>query len=216
LARYILNIFNFTSFNELDEPSRIWTSYGSITHIKEGMLFHMKRVLMLAVIIVLILTLPTACVSRRAKPNPSPVPSPTGTIRPEEGGVGTNGNAGGRGTGGNNGVSADKNSAPEGLADGVYTGRTKKDQKGEYGEIKITITNEKVAKAEYVEYTKDGKPKSPGNGFDYKQALEAFKLLPERLTITQNVDDIDDYSGATGTTEKFRAAARLALSSGKK
>lgn len=176
----------------------------------------MKRILLPAAAFVLVLSLLTSCASPRARrPNAAPSPGPSATIPAKEGGMGAN-DKGNRGTKGNNGVSADQGSFPEGLADGVYTGKTEKDEKGEYGEIKITITNEKIAKAEYAEYTKDGKLKSPENGFDYKKALEAFKLLPERLTITQNVDDIDDYSGATGTTEKFRTAAKAALSSGKK
>jgi major membrane immunogen (membrane-anchored lipoprotein) len=166
----------------------------------------MKRILLLVTAFILIIAL-FACTQLRPEPNDTSMPYQDEADPPNE--------SGNNGAQGNNDVSADVYSTPEGLPDGVYTGRTEKDDRGDYGEIKITITNEKVAKAEYVEYTNDSKPKTPENGFDYKQALEAFDLLPERLTITQNVDDIDDYAGATATSNKFRTAAKNAIRSGK-
>jgi len=126
-------------------------------------------------------------------PSPSPVPSPT---------------AEGNQPGGTGDVTT-----PKGLEDGVYTGRTEKDERGNYGEIKITIADEKITEVDYVEYTEDGKPKSKENGYEYENALKAFEELPKRLIETQDVDKVDDYSGATGTSNKFRTAAKSALSS---
>ena len=102
---------------------------------------------------------------------------------------------------------------PEGLADGVYTGKTEKDERGNYGEAKITISGGKITEAEYVEYTEDGKPKSKENGYEYEAALESFEALSNELVEKQNIDDVDDYSGATGTTNKFREAVKEALKS---
>jgi major membrane immunogen (membrane-anchored lipoprotein) len=102
---------------------------------------------------------------------------------------------------------------PEGLADGVYTGQTEKDERGNYGEAKITISGGKITAAEYVEYTDDGKPKSKENGYEYEAALESFEALANELVEKQNVDEVDDYSGATGTSAKFREAVKIALNS---
>ncbi len=102
---------------------------------------------------------------------------------------------------------------PEGLADGVYTGTTDKDERGNYGEAKITISDGKITEAEYVEYTEDGKPKSKENGYEYEAVLESFEALANELVEKQNVDEVDDYSGATATTDKFREAVKLALNS---
>ena len=102
---------------------------------------------------------------------------------------------------------------PEGLADGVYTGRTEKDERGSFGEAKITIADGKITEAEYVEYLDEGKPKSKENGYEYETAIEAFEKLAKELIESQDINKIDDYSGATSTSNNFRTAVKQALNS---
>ena len=97
------------------------------------------------------------------------------------------------------------------LADGVYTGKTETDERGSFGEAKITISVGKISEAEYVEYIEEGKPKSKENGYEYEAALESFEALSNELVEKQNIDEVDDYTGATGTTDKFREAVKEAL-----
>ncbi len=97
------------------------------------------------------------------------------------------------------------------LADGVYTGKTEADERGSFGEAKITIAGGKITEAEYVEYMEEGKPKSKENGYEYETALESFEALSNELVEKQNIDEVDDYTGATGTTDKFREAVKEAL-----
>jgi len=105
-------------------------------------------------------------------------------------------------------------STPEGVADGTYEGMTDKDERGNYGVAKITVEGEKITEAEYIEYTEDGKPKSKENGYEYEATLKAMEELPKQLIETQDVDKIDTYTGATGTTNKFKIAVKNALKEG--
>lgn len=102
------------------------------------------------------------------------------------------------------------------VKDGQYEGKTEKDERGNHGEVKITVENGRITEAEYIEYTKDNKPKSKENGYEYQQALDAFEKLPEMLIETQDLSKIDTYAGATGTTKTFKAAVMKALEEGKK
>ena len=103
---------------------------------------------------------------------------------------------------------------PEGVKDGTYEGKTDKDERGNYGVAKITVKDGKITEAEYTEYTEDDKPKSKENGYEYEPTLDAMKELPEQLIETQDVDKIDTYTGATGTTNKFKTAVMNALKQG--
>jgi FMN-binding domain. len=93
---------------------------------------------------------------------------------------------------------------PEGVKDGTYEGKTDKDERGNYGVAKITVKNGKITEAEYTEYTEDGKPKSKENGYEYEEGLKAIEELPKQLLETQDIEKIDTYTGATGTTNKFK------------
>ena len=95
--------------------------------------------------------------------------------------------------------------------DGEYEGRTEKDERGNYGVAKITVNDGRITEAEYTEYTDDDKPKSREGGYDYEQALNAFEDLPDILIEKQDVNNIDTYAGATGTTKTFKAAVMKAL-----
>ncbi|HHY82273.1 MAG TPA: FMN-binding protein [Clostridiales bacterium] len=165
----------------------------------------MKNRLSLIAAILLVFFVLASCAPAQPKttPTPSPAATPTPAPTPTE-------TAGEDNTGDEQGDTGEK-STPEGLEDGVYTGRSDEDERGNYGEIKITIADGKITEAEYIEYTSDGKEKSKENGYEYEEALKAFEDLPKKLIETQNVDEVDDYSGATGTSNKFRTAAKRAL-----
>jgi major membrane immunogen (membrane-anchored lipoprotein) len=153
----------------------------------------------------MMLVLFTSCAPQQTEPEPTPSPSPAVTT-PEPTPTDNE-------TEDDQNGDADDVTTPEGLEDGLYVGKSDEDDRGGYGEIKITIADEKITKVEYTEYTGDGEPKSEETGYEYEDALEAFEELPDQLIETQDVDEVDDYSGATGTSEKFRVAAKRALSS---
>jgi major membrane immunogen (membrane-anchored lipoprotein) len=166
-----------------------------------------KRISLFLTALVMMLVLLAACAPQPAEPQVTPSPSPAATPTPPATEEPTDTN----GEDQQNGEDADV-TTPEGLEDGVYTGRSDEDERGGYGEISITIANEKITEVEYTEYTGDGEVKSAENGYEYEEALKAFEELPKQLVESQDVDEIDDYSGATGTTDKFRTAAKRALS----
>lgn len=99
------------------------------------------------------------------------------------------------------------------LTDGTYTGRSDTDDHGSYGSIDITVGNNKITDASYTEYLDTGEPK--GADYPYQLALEAWPKLEEQLVDKQDPDEVDDIAGATGTSDKFKAAAKRALEKAK-
>jgi hypothetical protein len=76
----------------------------------------------------------------------------------------------------------------------------------------LTIEDGKIVDAQYSEINgQDNLPKSEENGYTYEDALKAFDILPERLKEVQDVDKVDVVSKATGTSNKFKTAAKNAL-----
>ena len=190
----------------MDKLIILWVSYFRTQNTeKDGEV--MKKRISMIIAFVLALILLASCAPRQGQPqaSPSPSPSPAETSpEPSPAGDETEGDQNGEETG--------DVTTPEGLEDGVYVGKSDEDERGGYGEIRITIENEKITDVEYTEYSGDGNPKSKETGYEYEEALEAFEELPKQLIETQDVDEIDDFSGATGTSEKFRVAAKRALS----
>ncbi|HHU48151.1 MAG TPA: FMN-binding protein [Clostridiales bacterium] len=164
----------------------------------------MNKRISLITAFVMVLILLAACAPQPSQPQATPTPAPAETT-PEP--TPTDDNAGNQGEDDTGNVTT-----AEGLEDGVYVGKSDEDERGSYGEIRITVADEQFTKVEYTEYSGDGNPKSRETGYEYEEALEAFEELPKQLMETQDVDDIDDYTGATGTSNKFRTAAKRALS----
>jgi len=94
--------------------------------------------------------------------------------------------------------------------DGTYEGDSKRDERDQYGSIKITVKDGKITSAEFTEYNSDGSPKD--ETYPYPAALEAMDELESRLIKVQDPDKVDNVSGATGTWKKFKEAADNALS----
>ncbi len=165
----------------------------------------MKKRISLITAFIMVLVMLASCAPQEREPETTPSPTPAETTPEPSPDVDETEEE-------QNGEEAEGVTTPEGLEDGVYVGKSDEDERGGYGEIRITIADEKITEVEYTEYTGDGEPKSEETGYEYEDALEAFEELPNRLMETQDVDEVDDYSGATGTTEKFRVAAKRALS----
>jgi major membrane immunogen (membrane-anchored lipoprotein) len=102
----------------------------------------------------------------------------------------------------------------QGIPDGEYEGRSDSDERGNYGIVRLTVENEQITEVVYEEYSGDDVLKSREGGYTWEPSLEAFEELPQQLIQTQDVAKVDDYTGATGTTNKFRTAAKRALGQG--
>jgi len=110
----------------------------------------------------------------------------------------------------------DQPTTGEGLKDGTYEGQSDTDERGSYGIVKLTIEGGKIKNVEYSEINgSDKKPKSKENGYDYEPALQAIESLPKALEEKQDVDKVEVVSKATGTSNKFKTAAKNALAKGK-
>ena len=161
----------------------------------------MKKRISITIVAILVLSLLGSCAPSQpeATPSPSPVTTPSPAPTPEPTDDTAQGETGDVTT-------------PKDLEDGIYVGNSEEDDRGNYGEVSITISSAEITDVEYTEYSGENKPKSAETGYEYKEALEAIEELPKQLIETQDVDEIDDYSGATGTTDKFRTAVKKALS----
>jgi major membrane immunogen (membrane-anchored lipoprotein) len=108
-------------------------------------------------------------------------------------------------------------------SDGEYTGKSRTDDDGAYGEATITIESGKIADCEYVTWQKDGTVKGEDYGkvggeisnqdfYDKAQlAVSAMGQYAEDLVEIQSPDKVDAVSGATVSHRQFVEAAKNAL-----
>jgi major membrane immunogen (membrane-anchored lipoprotein) len=108
-------------------------------------------------------------------------------------------------------------------SDGEYTGKSRVDGDGAYGEATITIESGKVAACEYVTWQKDGTAKGEDYGkvggeisnqdyYDKAQlAVRAMARYAEDLVEVQSPNEVDAVSGATVSHRQFVEAAKKAL-----
>jgi major membrane immunogen (membrane-anchored lipoprotein) len=108
-------------------------------------------------------------------------------------------------------------------SDGEYTGKSRTDDDGAYGEATITIESGKIAGCEYVTWQKDGTAKGEDYGkvggeisnqdyYDKAQlAVRAMGRYADDLVEVQSPDKVDAVSGATVSHRQFVEAAKNAL-----
>ncbi|MCX7749526.1 MAG: FMN-binding protein [Clostridia bacterium] len=106
--------------------------------------------------------------------------------------------------------------------DGDYSAKSDPDERGNYGEMKIKVSDGKIAEVDFKEFTPKG-PKDEnygkGNEENYKKAqdaLKAAKTYGPKLIETQDVEKVDLISGATGSHTLFKDLAKKALEAAKK
>lgn len=177
----------------------------------------MARRLTLFLIFLLILAWMIGCTSQtQPEASPTPSPTPTATAGEEKKDQERGEDDTGKQEENPPLEAGDGPTTGEGLKDGTYEGQSDTDDRGSYGIVKLTIEGGKIKDVEYTEINgKDKKPKSKENGYDYEPALEAMEDLPEALEEKQDVDQVEVVSKATGTTNKFKTAAKNALAKGK-
>lgn len=98
--------------------------------------------------------------------------------------------------------------------DGNYVGESAPDDRGQYGRVELTVESGEITAVEYTEIGSDGEPK--GEDYPYPPLFEAIAEYESRLIETQDPDDVDNVSGASGTWELFKDAANNALESAQK
>ena len=108
-----------------------------------------------------------------------------------------------------------------GLKDGTYTKESEKDERGYVASIEIEVKDGKIATVKYdevgekgskledAEYNTNMKAKSGTN------PEEAFPALEKSLVEKQDAAAVDAVTGATNTSDKFKALAEEALADAK-
>jgi major membrane immunogen (membrane-anchored lipoprotein) len=112
--------------------------------------------------------------------------------------------------------------------DGIYTGKSSKDERGAFGEAMITIDDNEITDCQYITWQKDGTVKDENYGKvngeisnqDYYRkaqlAVNAMKQYAEKLVEVQKLEDVDAVSGATIAYDQFSEAVENALNQAKK
>lgn len=98
--------------------------------------------------------------------------------------------------------------AAEELMDGTYQGRSKADQRG-YGIARVTIVQGKIAGVELKEIDENGEFKDFAV-YPHEPSVKAYHELPERFA-KANSPAIDNFTGATHSTEKYKEAVANAI-----
>ena len=111
--------------------------------------------------------------------------------------------------------------------DGVYAGKSGEDDRGAWGEVRITIEAGKVSGCEFVTRQKDGTVKDGNYGkingeisnqvyYDKAQlAVEAMKKYAADYLESGSLKDVEAVSGATIAYDQFLEAVENALATAK-
>lgn len=150
----------------------------------------MKKLLSLGLIVLLTIALLTAC-----------------------GGAANDSNEQGQG------ATEDKGAETAAYKDGTYKAEEPKfDEHGWKGQIEIKVEGGKITEVNYDEVNQEGKKKSEDTEYHKRfkeqknvDLLDAYETLEKGLVEKQDPDAVDTYTGATGTTEKFKTLAKEAL-----
>ena len=109
-----------------------------------------------------------------------------------------------------------------GLKDGTYTKQGEKDDKGNTASIEIEVKDGKIATVKYDEVSEDGVSKLDNEEYNTNMKaksgtnpIEAFPALEASLVEKQDPAAVDAVTGATSTSEKFKALAEEALADAK-
>jgi major membrane immunogen (membrane-anchored lipoprotein) len=112
--------------------------------------------------------------------------------------------------------------------DGVFSGKSGEDDTGAWGEVTLTVGDEKIRECRFVTWQKDGTVKDENYGkvngeisnqnfYDKAQlAVEAMKRYAAQYVETQSLKDLDAVSGATIAYNQFIEAVENALEGAKK
>ncbi|MBM7582528.1 major membrane immunogen (membrane-anchored lipoprotein) [Caldicoprobacter guelmensis] len=103
--------------------------------------------------------------------------------------------------------------------DGVYKAEESQfDDHGWKGQIEIKVEGGKITEVKYDEVNQEGKKKSEDTEYHKRfkeqknvDLLKAYETLEKDLVEKQDPDAVDTYTGATGTTTKFKTLAKEAL-----
>ena len=105
-----------------------------------------------------------------------------------------------------------------GLEDGTFTAEGELDDHGWRPEIEIVVENGEITSVTYDEINEEGQLKSEDD--EYSDSMEgvsgvrpadAYEELENDLISSQDVDQVDAVSGATSSSETFKALAKEAL-----
>ena len=90
--------------------------------------------------------------------------------------------------------------------DGSYVGHSAADDRGNVGQITLTIAGDKITEAKYVELM----PKTKAN-YSYPIAVDAIATMQSKLIATGDITKVDAVAKATGTSGQLKEAVTSAL-----
>ncbi len=108
--------------------------------------------------------------------------------------------------------------------DGTYEGSYKDTEHNSTMKVELKIKDNKITDVKMEARDKDGKIKGKDYGKEAgekkyelaQMAVEGTKQYPDMLIKSQNLEDMDAVSGATGSFKQFKAAVEEALKKAEK
>lgn len=121
------------------------------------------------------------------------------------------------------GSTEDKGTEAVTYKDGTYQAEEADfDDHGWKGQIEIKVEGGKITEVNYDEVNQEGKKKSEDTEYqeNFKQQknvdlTDVYETLEKGLVEKQDPNAVDTYTGATGTTQKFKTLANEALKEAK-
>lgn len=93
-------------------------------------------------------------------------------------------------------------------ASGIFTGYSNATERG-YAWAKVTMTGDDIKKVELMEILSSGNEKDYQT-YKYEPAVKAYQEMPDRF-VEADTADVDVYTGATDSSNKFKEAVTRAL-----
>ena len=115
-------------------------------------------------------------------------------------------------------VGCTSNSNGGNYEDGTFTAEGEIDDRGWTPVVEVVVENGEIVSVNYVEYNEEGQLKSEDD--DYAEAMkgvagvspaEAYEQLENDLISSQDVNQVELVSGATGSSELFKELVTDAL-----
>src|SRR6056297_1309897 len=107
---------------------------------------------------------------------------------------------------------------PTGFVDGTWEGHTVTDTNADHASVGVailTVAEGEITEVEYFEH-QVGAASAKDENYPYEDYFNAIDAMSSQLVETQDIESVDAYAGATGTSDSFKEAVSNALANSEK
>jgi major membrane immunogen (membrane-anchored lipoprotein) len=107
---------------------------------------------------------------------------------------------------------------PTGYVDGTWEGHTVMDPTSDHASVAVatlTVEGGEITAVDYFEH-QVGTASAKDESYPYEDYFNAVEAMSSQLLETQDIESVDAFAGATGTSDSFVAAVNTALENSEK